>query len=126
MRDVSSRPLRDVSSLVLCTGYQASFSFNLVNILQTQGDHIAKCIGACREKDAVMDASEESEEWWVQQVIANRGKSNYAKNCTPGCKAPQNSVPCSVQFSQRCRVVNNTDYNCKMVILSRFACCPSR
>ena len=68
----------------MCTGYQASFSFNLVDILQTQGDHIAKCIGACREKDAVMDASEESEEWWVQQVIANRGKSNYAKNCTPG------------------------------------------
>ena len=55
-----------------------------MDILQTQGDHIAKCIGACREKDAVMDASEESEEWWVQQVIANRGKSNYAKNCTPG------------------------------------------
>ena len=70
----------------MCTGYQASFSFNLVDILQTQGDHIAKCIGACREKDAVMDASEESEEWWVQQVIANRGKSNYAKNCTPGCE----------------------------------------
>ena len=104
-------PLRDVFSLV-CTGYQASFSFNLVDILQTQGDHIAKCIGACREKDAVMDASEESEEWWVQQVIANRGKSNYAKNCTPGCKAPQRSVPCSVQ----CRIVSQSgavclDYN---------------
>ena len=55
-----------------------------MDILQTQGDHIAKCIGACREKDAVMDASEESEEWWVQQVIANRGKTSRSRDCTPG------------------------------------------
>jgi hypothetical protein len=31
-----------------------------------------------------LQVSEASEEWWVQQVIANRGKSNYAKDCTPG------------------------------------------
>ena len=109
----------------MCTGYQASFSFNLVDILQTQGDHIAKCIGACREKDAVMDASEESEEWWVQQVIANRGKSNYAKNCTPGCKAPQNSVVRHTRSNSHSGAVWS-DYNCKMVVLSRLACCASR
>ena len=85
----------------MCTGYQASFSFNLVDILQTQGDHIAKCIGACREKDAVMDASEESEEWWVQQVIANRGKSNYAKNCTPGCERNCSPFRSTVQCHRR-------------------------
>ena len=66
--------------------HQAAFSFNLVDILKTQGDHIAKCIAACNDKQhgVVMDVTEESEEWWVQQVIANRGKSNYARDCTPG------------------------------------------
>ena len=31
-----------------------------------------------------MDVTEASEDWWVQQVVANRGKSSYAANCTPG------------------------------------------
>ena len=37
-----------------------------------------------KTRDIVMDVSEAAEEWWVQQVIANRGKSNYSANCTPG------------------------------------------
>lgn len=39
---------------------------------------------AAKTRDIVMDVSEAAEEWWVQQVIANRGKSNYSANCTPG------------------------------------------
>ena len=31
-----------------------------------------------------MDVTEASEDWWVQQVVANRGESSYAANCTPG------------------------------------------
>jgi hypothetical protein len=31
-----------------------------------------------------MDVTEASEDWWVQYVVANRGKSSYAATCTPG------------------------------------------
>lgn len=75
---------RGYPNLFIMGGYQAAFSFNLVDILKTQGDHIAKCIAACNERGLDMDVTEDSEEWWVQEVIANRGKSSYAKDCTPG------------------------------------------
>jgi hypothetical protein len=31
-----------------------------------------------------MDATPEAEDWWVQEVIDNRGKTSRAKDCTPG------------------------------------------
>ena len=72
-------------NLFIMGGYQASFQFNLTFMLQTQGDHIAECIKAVREKGAAtIDVTPETEEWWVQQVIANRGKTSRNADCTPG------------------------------------------
>jgi cyclohexanone monooxygenase len=66
-------------------GYQASFQFNLTFMLQTQGDHIAECIKYAREQGYdTIDVSPEAEEWWVQEVIAHRGKTNRNHDCTPG------------------------------------------
>ena len=66
-------------------GYQASFRFNLTDVLQTQGDHIAGCIAWAREHGVhALDVTPEAEEWWVQEVIANRGKTSRAADCTPG------------------------------------------
>ena len=66
-------------------GYQASFQFNLTDMLQTQGDHIAECIGYVREHGyQTMDPTDEAEEWWVQEVIKHRGKTSRNRDCTPG------------------------------------------
>jgi len=72
-------------NLFIMGGYQASFQFNLTFMLQTQGDHIAECIAYAREHGyAEIDVSPESEEWWVQEVIAHRGKTTRNQDCTPG------------------------------------------
>jgi cation diffusion facilitator CzcD-associated flavoprotein CzcO len=72
-------------NLFIMGGYQASFRFNLTDLLQTQGDHIAACIDHARRNDHhAMDVTEESEQWWVQEVIANRGKTTRSEDCTPG------------------------------------------
>jgi cyclohexanone monooxygenase len=66
-------------------GYQASFRFNLTDVLQTQGEHIASCISYARSKGYhSIDVTSEAEEWWVQEVIANRGKTSRSRDCTPG------------------------------------------
>ncbi len=66
-------------------GYQASFQFNLTFMLRTQGEHIAECIAMAREGGyAEIDVSPETEEWWVQEVIEHRGKTNRNSECTPG------------------------------------------
>ena len=66
-------------------GYQASFQFNLTDMLQTQGDHIAACIDYARRHGyQSIDATAEAEEWWVQEVIAHRGKTTRNQDCTPG------------------------------------------
>ncbi len=72
-------------NLFIMGGYQASFQFNLTDMLQTQGDHIAACIDYVREHDyKTMDPTYEAEEWWVQEVIKHRGKTNRNAECTPG------------------------------------------
>jgi cation diffusion facilitator CzcD-associated flavoprotein CzcO len=72
-------------NLFIMGGYQASFQFNLTFMLQTQGDHIAECIAYAREHGRrEIDVSPESEEWWVQEVIAHRGKTSRNQDCTPG------------------------------------------
>jgi cation diffusion facilitator CzcD-associated flavoprotein CzcO len=72
-------------NLFIMGGYQASFQFNLTFMLQTQGDHIAECIAYAREHGhAEIDVSSGSEEWWVQEVIAHRGKTSRNADCTPG------------------------------------------
>ena len=66
-------------------GYQASFNFNLTDVLQAQGDHIAACIDYVRSNGyATIDATPAAEEWWVQEVIAHRGKTSRNAECTPG------------------------------------------
>ena len=72
-------------NLFVMGGYQASFNFNLTDVLQAQGDHIAACIDHVRRHGlSTMDCTPESEEWWVQEVIAHRGKTNRNAECTPG------------------------------------------
>ena len=72
-------------NLFVMGGYQASFQFNLTDLLQSQGDHIANCIAYAREHGYdTIDVTPETEEWWVQEVIAHRGKTNRNQECTPG------------------------------------------
>jgi len=72
-------------NLFVMGGYQASFQFNLTDLLQVQGDHIANCIAYAREHGyTTVDCSPESEDWWVQEVIEHRGKTNRNAECTPG------------------------------------------
>ncbi|MEM7338419.1 MAG: NAD(P)/FAD-dependent oxidoreductase [Actinomycetota bacterium] len=66
-------------------GYQAFFAFNLTDVLNSQGEHIAECIDYVRRNGLhSMDPTPEIEEWWVQRVIENRGKTSRNKDCTPG------------------------------------------
>jgi cation diffusion facilitator CzcD-associated flavoprotein CzcO len=72
-------------NLFIMGGYQASFQFNLTDMLQTQGDHIAACIDYVRANGhKTLDPTDEAEEWWVQEVIKHRGKTNRNQECTPG------------------------------------------
>ena len=72
-------------NLFIMGGYQASFQFNLTEMLQTQGDHIAACIDYVRANGHhALDVKDEAEEWWVQNVIEHRGKTNRSEECTPG------------------------------------------
>jgi len=76
---------RGFPNLFIMGGYQASFQFNLTDMLQTQGDHIAACIDWVRQRGlTTLDPTEEAEEWWVQEVIAHRGKTSRNYDCTPG------------------------------------------
>jgi cyclohexanone monooxygenase len=72
-------------NLFIMGGYQASFQFNLTDLLQVQGDHIANCIAHVRDNGLdTIDVAPDAEEWWVQEVIAHRGKTNRNQECTPG------------------------------------------
>ncbi len=72
-------------NLFIMGGYQASFQFNLTDLLQVQGDHIANCIGHVRDAGLdTLDVTADAEEWWVQEVISHRGKTNRNQECTPG------------------------------------------
>jgi cyclohexanone monooxygenase len=72
-------------NLFIMGGYQASFQFNLTDMLQTQGDHIAACIDYVRKNGhRTIDPTYDAEEWWVQEVIAHRGKTSRNMECTPG------------------------------------------
>ncbi len=72
-------------NMFIMGGYQASFNFNLTDVLQAQGDHIAACIDHVRSNSYdTLDCSAKSEEWWVQEVISHRGKTSRNQECTPG------------------------------------------
>ena len=54
-------------------------------MLQTQGDHIAACIDYVRTNGhRTIDPTVSAEEWWVNEVIAHRGKTSRNQECTPG------------------------------------------
>ena len=72
-------------NLFIMGGYQASFQFNLTEMLQTQGDHIAACIDYVRQQGyETIDPTEEAEAWWVEEVVSHRGKTSRSEDCTPG------------------------------------------
>ncbi len=72
-------------NLFIMGGYQASFQFNLTDMLQAQGDHIAACIDYARRNGyRAIDATPEAEQWWVDEVVENRGKTGRNQECTPG------------------------------------------
>lgn len=72
-------------NLFIMGGYQASFQFNLTDLLQVQGDHIANSIAYTRAGGFdTLDVTPETEEWWVQEIIAHRGKTTRNQECTPG------------------------------------------
>ncbi len=72
-------------NLFIMGGYQSSFQFNLTDVLYRQGVHIAACIDHARRHGyATIDATEDAEESWVQEVIAHRGKTSRNEECTPG------------------------------------------
>ena len=85
MRTVLGIHSQGYPNLFIMGGYQASFQFNLTFMLQTQGQHIADCVSRVRERNCTtIDAKYETEQWWVDEVIRHRGKTNRNKECTPG------------------------------------------
>ncbi len=72
-------------NLFIMGGYQSSFQFNLTDILNTEGDHIAACIDHVRTNGyQSIEPKHDAEEWWVQEVIKHRGKTSRNRDCTPG------------------------------------------
>ncbi|OUS10235.1 hypothetical protein A9Q89_11500 [Gammaproteobacteria bacterium 53_120_T64] len=72
-------------NMFIMAGYQASFQFNITDVLQVQGGRIASCIDYARKNNCdSIDITPEIEEWWVQEVINHRGKTDRNKDCTPG------------------------------------------
>jgi cation diffusion facilitator CzcD-associated flavoprotein CzcO len=85
MRTVFGVHSTDYPNMFIMGGYQASFQFNLTFMLQTQAEYIAECVAHVRNKGKRwIDAKPDTEQWWVDQVIANRGRTNRNKECTPG------------------------------------------
>ena len=69
-------------------GYQTSFNFNLTDVLQAQGDHIAACIDYVRRNGfTTIDPKPDAEEWWVQEVIAHPGARRLTQSYSSGCGA---------------------------------------
>jgi cyclohexanone monooxygenase len=72
-------------NLFIMGGLQASFQFNFTDVAQAQGEYIADCIKYVRDHGYIsLDVASKSEEWWVQEVIEHRGKTNFNQECTPG------------------------------------------
>ncbi len=72
-------------NMFIMAGYQASFQFNLTDMLYAQGEHIAACIDYTRKHGyATLEVTPEAEDWWVQEVIKFRGKTSRNQDCTPG------------------------------------------
>jgi len=76
---------RGFPNLFIMGGLQASYQFNITDMLQTQGDHIAECIAFARENGhGSIEPTADAEAMWVKKVIDNRGKTSWSEECTPG------------------------------------------
>ena len=83
MRTLLGIHMQGYPNMFVMGGYQASFQFNLTDVLNCQGEHIADVIAYTRENGhKTVDATPVAEEWWVQEVISNRGKTNRSEECT--------------------------------------------
>lgn len=85
MRTVFGVHSQGYPNLFIMGGYQANFQFNLTFMLQTQAEYIADCIKYTREHGyKTIDPTYDTEQWWVDEVIKNRARTNRNKACTPG------------------------------------------
>ncbi len=85
MRTVLGIHTHGYPNMFIMGGYQASFNFNLTDVLQAQGDHIASVIHHVRQGGFdTIDCTHQAEEWWVKEVIDFRGKTSRNHDCTPG------------------------------------------
>ena len=58
---------------------------NMIVSIEHHVEWIAECIDHVRSNGhRTIDATPEAEEWWVQEVIAHRGKTSRNAECTPG------------------------------------------
>ena len=81
-------------NLFIMGGYQSSFQFNLTDMLQSQGDHIAACIDYTRRHGYhTIDPRRDAEEWWVQEVIKHRGKTTPQSRLHAGLLQLRGRVP---------------------------------
>ena len=73
-------------NLFIMGGYQASFQFNLTDSCCRPRATTSPSASTTRATTAIrrIDATPETEEWWVQEVIAHRGKTSRNQDCTPG------------------------------------------
>ncbi|MFK7913815.1 MAG: flavin-containing monooxygenase [Pseudomonadales bacterium] len=85
MRTLLGIHIEGYPNLFVMGGYQASFQFNLTDVLNCQGEHIADVIDHTRKHGhQIVSPTPEAEQWWVDEVISNRGKTNRSEECTPG------------------------------------------
>ncbi|MCG8588287.1 MAG: NAD(P)/FAD-dependent oxidoreductase, partial [Proteobacteria bacterium] len=61
----------ELDLLIYATGFEVQKTGIYNRIVGRNGHH-------------AMDVTAETEEWWVQEVIANRGKTTRSQDCTPG------------------------------------------
>ena len=85
MRTVFGVHSQGYPNLFIMGGYRANFQFNLTFMLQTQAEYIADCVKYTREHGhKTIDPAYDTEQWWVDEVIKNRARTNRNKECTPG------------------------------------------
>lgn len=85
MRTLLGIHIEGYPNLFVMGGYQASFQFNLTDVLNCQGEHIADVIDHTRKNGHnTVSPTPDAEQWWVDEVINNRGKTNRSEECTPG------------------------------------------
>lgn len=85
MRTVFGVHSQGYPNLFIMGGYQANFQFNLTFMLQTQAEYIADVVQYTRENGhKSIDPTDNTEQWWVDEVVKNRARTDRNKQCTPG------------------------------------------